>query len=153
MRFTVNPLKYKIPATPECTALFVRGTIKVQDIVHLYSYVVKNSIEEFIEQKHVIGKLTINYRLIGKEILIESANYETSNRYDFYFKPSLHFMARMIERSFDLNILVVMYQYILKNNINDSQEIEISSDSSIIFVKYNNVIKLVSGWPGDRYAS
>lgn len=155
MKLKVKSLKYKIPCTTEAIVLFVRGTIKVQDVVKLYSFVSKNSIEEYIDHKFVVDNLTICFQLIGKEIIIKSANYIKANRYDFYFQPSLHFMARMVERSFDLGVLVHMYQYINKNidSIENGSEIEISSESSIVFVKYDKTIKLVSGWPGYRYAS
>lgn len=154
MRISVNPLRYSMPATPEAIALLVRGTLKVQEIVSLYSYVNKNSLEEFIDQKHIIENVTINFSIIGNEIQIKSANYEKSNRYDNFFKLSLHFMSRLIERGFDLNILVAIYQYVMQIEIVNGQEIEMNSKhSTACFVKYDKTVKLLTGWPGSREAS
>lgn len=156
MLVNIKQPAYSIPATPEAIALLIRGTLKVQELVKLYGYVSINFdfIPQYEELSHVIENVTINYRLEDKSIVIVSANYETLNWQEYFFKPSLHFMARMIERGFDLNVLVATYMYILKAEIHDGQEIEVDCTSaSLIFAKYKNTYKLISGWGGSRVKS
>lgn len=148
-----NPPLYSITSTPELIALFIKGTLKVQDIVRLYGYVSLNydKIPQYEELNHTVENVIINYRLEDKCIIIVSANYEKLNWQEHFFKPSLHFMARLIERALDLNIFIPMYKYIINNDITDGQEIEVDClSTSIVFVKYQNTYKLISGWGGSR---
>lgn len=153
MQIKTKQPSLSIPSTPELIVLFIKGTLKVQDIVKLYGYVSLNYavIPQYEELKQVIDNVTINFILEGMSIKIVSANYEILNWQNYFFKPSLHFMARLIENNFDLNIFVPLYKYIQTNELTDGEEIEVDCrSSSIVFVKYHNTYKLITAWRGSR---
>lgn len=154
MKINVSPPKYSIPATPEALVLFIKGTIKVQELVMLYAHVASSDINDGVEKSHAIENVTINYKVEGNQIIIISANFIKANRYDRYYKMSIHFLARLVERGFDFNIFIPIYKYVQMHDIEDGTEIElISQYVSAVFVKYDNTIKLLSGWPGSRSAA
>ncbi len=154
MRIKVSAPKYLMPATAIALVLLIRGTLKVQEIVSLYSYVNKNDLEESIEHVYIVENVTIKFVINGNKIFIISANFEKPNHYEKFFKLSLHFMEKLIERTFDLNILVTIYQYVMKTEIIDGQEIEMNiMHSTACIVKYDKTVKLITGWAGTREAA
>lgn len=153
--FTKTP-SFSIPATTTALVLFIKGTIKLQEIVQLYAHVSNNKIEQYTDQEYVVGNLKIQFRLEEEKILIQSANFEKPNMHEKYYNPSIHFLSRMLERELDFNIFIPLYKYVIKfeDIISNGTEIEIASpNASIVFVKYENTVKLLTGWPGSRHAS
>lgn len=150
-KFKVSTPKFSIPSTPEAVVLFVRGTTKVQDIVKLYGHVAMHKLDDIIEHKFENENLTMFFRKEGREVIITNANYIVSNRYEIHFKPSIHFLSRMVERGFDMNVFIPLYQFVSTQKINDEEVIELDTGkTTIVFVKYDKTIKLLTAWPGSR---
>ncbi|WP_418181300.1 hypothetical protein ACNSOL_12395 (plasmid) [Aliarcobacter lanthieri] len=140
---------YKIPPTNELVLLFSKEIIKVVDLFDVYRYVLKNNLEN---GQYTIKTTNTNttFELVDTTISIINSFYSKAEIKDEdIFKPTFHFLIQLLERAFDLNLLVQMYQYLKENDTKGKVELT-TTKGTIVFEKNSNIVSLLTGWKGIR---
>ncbi|MEV9477904.1 hypothetical protein ACOTVS_10595 [Aliarcobacter butzleri] len=149
IRVSAKAPLYEIPPTKELVLLFAKEIIKVVDIIEIYAYVSKNNL---MNGQYTIKTSNTNTTFVLDEmsIFIINAFYSKNElKIKDIFKPSFHFLTQLLERTFDLNLLVQMYQYLKSNDIKGKVELT-THKGSIVFEKDLNIVTLLTGWKGVR---
>lgn len=147
-----KPPVMKIQADDYFMLLILQRKVSLMSVIHAYGLIVNNRDKYYTNEFIVFNNRKFEFSIVENSIIFHNAWKlgDITESYSYTMFPTQHCLISMMNRNFDLSILVVIYS-LVKNNELSSKKCELSIDiATVIFEVENDTIRLITGWKGER---